>query len=297
MPLFSIVTPCYNSEKTLWRTYKSLLQQQSDLFEWILIDDASNDCNKTINLIDEIEKKAPFAVKKIFLKNNFFSSRSVYEGCKIANGKYIAILDHDDQLVPNILVVVKNYIESIDSMEDVAGICGRCVNEENILMGKYFYPNKLIANEGDIRFKKKITEELFQFSKVDVIKPFFKLMKPGFTNGYVWSAVSRTHNYLYVNDVFRIYDTVISTSYSNTKSLLIKFPEAKAEALRFTIMCYRGYLKFNIFYASKLIGSYLRHNINARVGVFRSIEDFDFILKIWSLLIYPFALLKSKGLI
>ncbi|WP_210546246.1 glycosyltransferase family A protein [Rhodoferax sp. PAMC 29310] len=295
MPLFSIITPCYNSSQTLWSTYESLLKQSHDSFEWILVDDASCDDGLTKSLIEKITNEAPFKVKHSFLKINYFGSKSVFTGCLIADGKYVAVLDHDDQLTPGALAIVKEYIDTSCNDELVAGVCGRCVNESGLLVGKKFDADCILANEGEIRFKWGITNELFQFSKIEIIKPFFELMKPGYTNGFVWSKISEKYKYIYVNDVLRVYDTALPSSYSNTKSMLVRYPEAKADALKATIFSYRPYLKFNISYGSQIIGSYLRHTINSNINLFEAWSGFDAVLKVWCLLIYPASIMKSKG--
>lgn len=46
--LFSIVTVCYNAESCIEQTIKSVLSQQRDLFEYIIIDGKSTDGTLTI---------------------------------------------------------------------------------------------------------------------------------------------------------------------------------------------------------------------------------------------------------
>lgn len=295
MLLFSIITPCYNSSQTLWSTYKSLLKQPLDSFEWILVDDASTDNGLTKSLIEKIKSEAPFCVKSCYLTVNNFGSRSVYRGCLIAEGEYVAVLDHDDQLTSDALVVVRKYIDTSCDDEIVAGVCGRCVNESGLLIGRKFDSDCILANEGEIRFKQGITSELFQFSKLEIIMPIFELMKPGYTNGFVWAKISEHYKYIYVNDVLRVYDTALPTSYSNTRDMLVRYPEAKAEALREAILSYRPYLKHNIIYGSQTIGSYLRHTINSKKSFFDSLRGFDIALKLWCFIIYPASAMKAKG--
>jgi glycosyltransferase involved in cell wall biosynthesis len=294
-PLFSIITPCYNSSRTLWSTYTSLLKQSFVNFEWILVDDASNDNGLTKTLIEKIITEAPFRIKTYFLEINHFGSKSVFTGCSIAEGKYVAVLDHDDQLTSGALLVVKKYIDTYCDDDRVAGVCGRCVNESGLLIGKKFKSDFFLANEGEVRFKQGITNELFQFSKLEIVKPIFQLLKPGYTNGFVWAKVSEQFQYVYINDVLRVYDTALPTSYSNTKGMLIKYPEAKAEALRETILSYRPHLILNVAYGSRTIGSYLRHTYNNDMSLLKAVRGFDMALKVWCFILYPASIMKAKG--
>jgi len=261
--LFSIITPCYNSSKTLRRTYESLLKQNETNFEWILIDDASPDDGETQKLILNLAEEAPFDVKHVFLTENHFGSKSVYTASVIAAGKFACILDHDDELVSTALEDVKKIIDKYDivDQEKVAGVCGRCVNEKGIFIGKRFSENTIQASEGYIRFNKKITCELFQFTKVKIIEEFFSKMKPGYTNGYCWAKISEKYDYIYSNTVFRIYDTYNPNSYSNKYKKIVVFPDNKSNALKRTIIAYRKKLFLNPVYSIKLCASFIRHRI------------------------------------
>lgn len=264
--LFSIITPTFNSANTLERTYESLIKQTYKNFEWILVDDFSNDHGKTRELILELASKAPFNVKCIFLEQNFFCARSVYEATRVASGEYACILDHDDQLCERALEIVYSYIEKFilqSQIDNIAGVVGRCVNEEYKLIGKKFYNDVDVLSEMDIRFKQRVIEELIQFTRIDLLNKYFSSMKPGFTNGYVWSLIAKDYKYVFVNDILRVYDTSVLTSYSNTKSSLVRFPEEKAEALLSALDCYNDYLFYNPFYALQISASAIRHLYNA----------------------------------
>ena len=294
--VFSIITPCFNSSATLFSTYESLLRQSFNEFEWILVDDASTDNGQTQALINKLQSEAPFNVKAIFLENNHFGSKSVFTGCGIAEGKYFAILDHDDQLTPGALSCVKKHLDKYGDANDISGVCGRCVDESGQLIGKKFQSDCFVANEAEVRFDMGITAELFQFTRVNVAMPFFALMEPGYTNGFVWANIAQKHNYIFVNDVLRIYDTVLPTSYSNTKSMTIRSPDNKAKALKEILICYRPHLRKNLLYSLQMIGSYVRHTINAKQKFIFIFKGFDMKIKILIFLLYPISFVKAKGL-
>jgi glycosyltransferase involved in cell wall biosynthesis len=243
--LFTVITSCYNSTKTLRRTYASLLAQTDRDFEWILVDDCSNDDGATRQLIEQLAAEAPFSVKYYFLDQNYFASKSTVTACALAEGEYACILDHDDQLMPTVLETVRSYLEKYISHNDIAGVCGRCIDEKGALIGSQFKVNEQVAFEGEIRFRQRVTCELFQFTRVDILRPIFEKMKPGYTNGFAWAKISERYKYIFVNDIFRVYDTELPTSYSNSKLAPVCFPEAKAEALFETLEAYADYLVFN----------------------------------------------------
>ena len=51
--LFSIITVCFNSEKTIERTIRSVLEQSLQDYEYIIIDGASKD--RTMDIVRRYE--------------------------------------------------------------------------------------------------------------------------------------------------------------------------------------------------------------------------------------------------
>ncbi len=294
--LFTIITPCYNSSKTLYRTFQSLCRQNYEgAFEWILVDDCSNDQEKTSKLIKKIAKEAPFKVKFHFLNENYFASKSVYMGAKMASGKYACILDHDDELAEDCLQIVEALLKKYHvSNENIVGICGRCIDRSNKLIGKKFKNDEQVATEAEIRFKQRNTAELFQFTKTEELIKWFSKMKPGYMNGFVWSHISTYGKYVYVNKVFRVYDTELPTSYSNTKSQRLSYPKNQADMRLLSLECYEKFLFYNIVYTARCSASIVKNRLNA--GLYSLPKTRSLKIKIFLCLTYPLGLFASyKG--
>lgn len=92
-PLVSIVTPIFNSERSISKTIKSVLNQTYINWELLLIDDASTD--------GTIEKITPYVnsdsrIKCFKHSKNKGAAEARNLGSKMAKGKFIAFLDADD---------------------------------------------------------------------------------------------------------------------------------------------------------------------------------------------------------
>lgn len=92
----SIVTVCFNSEKTVERTIKSVLNQTYNNIEYIIIDGKSSD--KTIDIIKKYETEfINRGYKYIYISEK---DKGMYDamnkGVKIASGNLIGILNSDD---------------------------------------------------------------------------------------------------------------------------------------------------------------------------------------------------------
>ena len=91
----SIIIPTYNSEKYIAKAIESVLHQTFQKFEIILIDDASQD--STLSIVRSFNDRR---IKIIANKQNRGVSYSRNCGIKVAQGKWIGLLDSDDWYAP-----------------------------------------------------------------------------------------------------------------------------------------------------------------------------------------------------
>ena len=100
----SIITVCYNSEKTIARTFESILHETNQNYEYIVIDGASKD--NTLQIIKEYEPK--FQGKMTYISE---PDQGIYDamnkGIKKATGELIGILNSDDYYEPNALDIME----------------------------------------------------------------------------------------------------------------------------------------------------------------------------------------------
>ncbi len=113
---FSVIVPCYNSEKFLKETLDNLLGQTLKEIQIITINDGSTD--STAEILDEYAAKDS-RILSIYQENAGVSSAR-NNGIKNADGKYIAFLDSDDIYSENALEKMYNSLEETNS--DM-GIC------------------------------------------------------------------------------------------------------------------------------------------------------------------------------
>ena len=106
--LTSIITVCYNSEKTIKRTMDSVLAQTVAPYEYIIIDGKSTD--GTLNIIEEY--RPLFSAKGIKLVLTSEDDEGIYDamnkGIDKAEGDIVGIINSDDYYEP----------EAVEVMED-----------------------------------------------------------------------------------------------------------------------------------------------------------------------------------
>ena len=105
----SIITPVYNVEACIERCVKSVMNQTCKDFEFILIDDGSQD--KSIDIAKSLLEGCDINYRIITQKNSGVSTAR-NEGIKQAVGEYITFLDSDDYIDPEFIELMTNKAES-----------------------------------------------------------------------------------------------------------------------------------------------------------------------------------------
>lgn len=114
---FSIITICYNSEKTIERTIKSVLAQTCKDYEYIIVDGASKD--GTLDIVKRYESQFEGRIKwKSEPDNGIYNAMN--KGIERASGVIIGIVNSDDWLEP-------------DALENVAKAFDKNAHDQNSL--------------------------------------------------------------------------------------------------------------------------------------------------------------------
>ena len=116
LPLVSVIMPTYKGARFIERSIKSVLLQTMTNFELIIIDDASPDNTKQV--IKRFNDPRIIYIKR---KKSGEHSRNV--GMKIARGKYLSYLDHDDTYKPKFLKIMSTYLEKHPNIDFVFCDC------------------------------------------------------------------------------------------------------------------------------------------------------------------------------
>lgn len=121
--MITVFTPTYNRAHLLPRLFASLCVQDNHDFEWLVIDDGSNDGTEA--LFDEWRKKSlPFGLHYVKVHNGG-KDRAINKALELANGEYFFIVDSDDALASNALSFVEQSFKTLpEDDETFIGISG-----------------------------------------------------------------------------------------------------------------------------------------------------------------------------
>lgn len=176
-PTVSVVMPTYNRADLLPRAIESILTQTYDDFEFIIVDDGSND-----NSWEILEAYAAIdsRIRVFYNDQNMGISFSRNKGNDAARGKYIAVMDSDDIAMPDRLAVSVKYLEDNPDVTVVNSIYTKTTTDKvnnwvpqkrlEILMniGNYYTHPSLIRRDflikNNIRYDEKfISSEDYDF--------------------------------------------------------------------------------------------------------------------------------------
>ena len=112
-PFFSIIVPCYNRADILAATVHAIVQQEDTDFELILVDDGSSD--DTLAVAQALASGD--ARIRVFTQPNGERGAARNHGLLQANGRYVNYFDCDDEMYPNHLRVVRDYLAQYGEVE------------------------------------------------------------------------------------------------------------------------------------------------------------------------------------
>lgn len=225
---FTVFTPVYNASTTIKRVHDSLLNQTYSNFEWIIINDGSNDNSHQVIL--EMVKASNLTINYINNPVNKHKMACFLQAIEIANGKYFLTFDADDECVPEALQILNNAYESLSDKDksDVVAVTGLCKDQYGEVIGDAYPSNSYISNPFEIRAIHNIAGEKWGFTKTDILKSIS--YSPEFiNNGFmlesiIWNLIAKEgYKTNYINEVIRIYytNTEGSISSSSQKKLAL----------------------------------------------------------------------------
>jgi glycosyltransferase involved in cell wall biosynthesis len=114
-PEFSIITVTLNSEATLQRCIDSLKAQSFQDIEYIIIDGVSQD--STLEIVSANNDVVDTLISEV--DSGLYDAMN--KGISIARGRYVGILNSDDEYLPETLSLVRKHLESNPDSQIVYG--------------------------------------------------------------------------------------------------------------------------------------------------------------------------------
>jgi len=204
----TIFTPTYNRANELLRCYHSIVSQNYEMLEWIIIDDGSTDNSKDI--IEEIigEKKLDV---RYFFQENSGKQAAWNKAVDLAKyGLFIGV-DSDDVLNENALIKLIDLLPMLNN-EEVVGIRAISVNSNTYLPDSTFLIDRVTVASWFDEFCSGKSGERIDLFKTGILKK----------NKYPVSSDVRfipeiwLYSHLSLNYKFIYVPTIVGVFYTNT---------------------------------------------------------------------------------
>ncbi len=128
-PFISILVPCFNEEKTIKNSLKSLIAQDYPRFEIIVIDDGSTD--STYMIAKSMEFNSGNKRLRVLTKTNGGKALALNYGISKSKGDYFLVVDADSKISKDSLKLMIRYFQKDEKLAAVAGSV-YVTNSENL---------------------------------------------------------------------------------------------------------------------------------------------------------------------
>ena len=145
MPTVSVVIPAYNRADVLPRTIESVLSQNYEDFEVIVVDDASTDDTEAV-----VSSYDDDRLRYLHHDENRGANAARNTGVRAATGTYVSFLDSDDEFRPENLAVTTAVLER---RPDCAGVF---TSFRSVRNGRV--ENVSVAQPGEMSFERICSE-------------------------------------------------------------------------------------------------------------------------------------------
>ena len=165
--MITVLTPTYNRENTIDRAYKSLLNQTDKNFEWLIIDDGSQD--NTESLVKKYKKEKQINIR-YYKKENGGKHTALNVGTNKAKGELILILDSDDYLTHNAIELVIKYWKKYKNYDKICGLTFLKKLKNPMYSDEKF--EECISNMNDFKYNKGILADMCEVMSTEILKRY-----------------------------------------------------------------------------------------------------------------------------
>lgn len=220
--------PAYNASKNIKAAIISVINQEYQEWELIIINDCSTD--STSKILGDFSR-LDHRIKYQNLEENGGVANARNVGMSTATGRYIAFLDADDQWLPEKLNL------QLSSL----------IGKEYFSIGSYYVINDIGDKTGKIVIPptKVSYKSQLRGSKIGCLTVLVDRQ----VTGDFWMPVRGHEDYITWNDLLKKYGPAvsISTPIALYRSGNDSLSSNKLKAAKWQFLVYRDYYKFNIF--------------------------------------------------
>lgn len=245
-PLITVFTPIYNRAELLPKLFKSLVEQTSHNFEWIIVDDGSTDNISTV--VKQMQQSNPDFTIIFQQQSNHGKHTAINRGVELAQGELFMVVDSDDSLPPTSLESIAKQYEKVKGNYKIGGVCGckaalhtHHKSLQQPTFNKYGV-EEIVTNQIDIRYKYGIQGDMCEVIKTDVMRQFPFPVYEGerfCPEALIFNRIATKYDLIYFNKITYFYEYLPGGLTDKIVAIRMKSPLAStlyySELIRFDI--------------------------------------------------------------
>lgn len=200
----TVFTPTFNRADLLKRCYLSILQQNRDDIEWLIIDDGSID--NTAEVIKEFKNENKVKINYIYQENS--GKQAAWNlAVNKANGEYFIGLDSDDALVAGSIDKLLS-INTVFDDKEIMGIRAISVSSATMKPNNAYLLNEDKKSSWFDEFQSGIKGERIDFFKTELLRKYLYPITSGvkfIPEIWFYSTVSKEYCFYYSSIQVRIF--------------------------------------------------------------------------------------------
>ena len=205
MPKLSVIMPIFNAEQFLADTIDSILKQDFEDFELLLIDDGSKDNSKKI--CEEYEKKDKRV--KVLKKQNEGVSKTRNLGIEKAEGEFLYFVDADDYVKDNMFSVLMKNIQIYNA--DIS-MCGYQIIEDKSTIEYYGTKKQYLYNNNEAikiflkeeQFGVALWNKIFRKTIIENLR-FDEKLRINEDKWFLFNVILNANNVIYKDEILYSY--------------------------------------------------------------------------------------------
>ena len=275
--LVTVLTPTYNRKKELYKLYQSLINQTSNNFIWLIVDDGSKD--NTEEAVKEMlkENKIEIMYKK---KENGGKHKAINFGMRYVNTPLTFIVDSDDWLTKDAIENIEKINNKFYIKNDIP-LCGYSFLRQypdGKINGKKFPQNEEISDYVSMRINRNDVSDKAEVWFTEILKenPFDEFSGEKFLGeDILWIKLATKYKMVYINKAIYIGNYLSDGLTNNRRKNNIKSPKgcrARAKVFLDSKANFKTKIKatlqydiYSLFAKEKIIDSQNSHKISCIV--------------------------------
>lgn len=163
-PKITVLMPVYNGDRFLRPAIESVLSQDFDDFELMIVDDGSTD-----DSVEIVRSYKDARIRLLQNSQNLGIVGALQAGLQAARGEYVARLDADDVCCAGRLRLQAAFIDDHPSIMVLGGACEQ-IDAAGALVGAYSGPTEPILVEWELLFQNPLIHSTVMYRRAEILK-------------------------------------------------------------------------------------------------------------------------------